>query len=72
MGERGRPRREAIAVYTSLHDYLSTWADHTAHEYLDDYFTGYNQAIMDVLELLEDLKIGRDELHHGYLSENKD
>lgn len=72
MGKRSRIRRDTIAAYQALHDYLGGWVDHTAHEYQDDYFTGYNQAIIDVLELLENLAKERSVLKDGYLSETED
>ncbi len=72
MGKRSQTRRDTIAVYQSLHSYLGGWVDHTAHEYQNDYFTGYNQAIIDVLKLLGDLAKERSVLKDGYLSETKD
>lgn len=71
MGKRSRIRRDTIAAYQALHDYLGGWVDHTAQEYQDDYFTGYNQAIIDVIGVLDDLANGRSVLEDGTLSETE-
>lgn len=71
MGKRSQTRRDTIAAYQALHDYLGGWVDHTAHEYQDDYFTGYNQAIIDVMGFLDDLANERSVLKDGTLSETE-
>lgn len=71
MGKRSRIRRDTIAAYQALHDYLGGWVDHTAHESQDDYFTGYNQAIIDVMAFLNNLANERSVLKDDTLSETK-